>query len=98
MPTPFEIKVNKQIARLQNSSLPAIEAEVARKRAAWFLGRPELKKQAGLSPHSAQPYRVRQAYELLFFDYMGLSAADLPVIKETPDEIVWQSRNPCPTL
>ena len=35
---------------------------------------------------------------LLFFDYMGLSAGDLPIVSESADEIVWLSRNDCPTL
>jgi tRNA(adenine34) deaminase len=34
----------------------------------------------------------------LFFDYMGLSPTDLPIVSETETEIVWQSINPCPTL
>jgi guanine deaminase len=40
----------------------------------------------------------REAFDLLFFDYMGLSPDDLPIVSETETEIVWQSANPCPTL
>jgi tRNA(Arg) A34 adenosine deaminase TadA len=40
----------------------------------------------------------RQAYELLFFDYMGLNEKELPVVEENVDEIIWLSSNPCPTL
>jgi tRNA(adenine34) deaminase len=35
---------------------------------------------------------------MLFFDYMGLSSADLPVLSESDTEITWLSQNPCPTL
>jgi tRNA(Arg) A34 adenosine deaminase TadA len=40
----------------------------------------------------------RQAYELLFFDYMGLSPDQLPVVEESDSRITWLSANPCPTL
>ena len=40
----------------------------------------------------------RQAFELLFLDYMGLPVAELPIVSETAAEIVWRSLNRCPTL
>jgi tRNA(Arg) A34 adenosine deaminase TadA len=40
----------------------------------------------------------RRVYELLFFDYMSLSAEDLPVVSESQEEIEWLSLNACPTL
>ena len=40
----------------------------------------------------------RVAFETLFFEYMGLVPADLLIVRESEDEIVWESRNPCPTL
>jgi tRNA(Arg) A34 adenosine deaminase TadA len=38
------------------------------------------------------------AFEFLFFEYMGLAEADLPILTDTDTEIAWSSRNPCPTL
>jgi tRNA(adenine34) deaminase len=86
----FETKVQEQVERLQTHSLENIQAEVAEKRTAWVRDhRPDLIGQT-LTP--------RQAYELLFFEYMGLSAVDLPIDAETERKIVWRSQNPCPTL
>jgi tRNA(Arg) A34 adenosine deaminase TadA len=87
----FKLKVKAQSERLQNSSYREIEGEVAQKRIAWLTrNRPA----AGGSMHLLP----RQAFELLFFDYMGLSRDDLPVVSESANTIVWQSKNPCPTL
>jgi hypothetical protein len=86
----FAERVRQQMGRLQSRSLEAIEAEVAEKRAAWVRQRRPDLPGSGLSP--------RQAYELLFFAYMGLSPDDLPVESETEAKIVWRSQNPCPTL
>lgn len=85
----FESKVKQQGIRLQNSACRTIEREVAKKRIDWFKQN-RLKRQENPSP--------RTAFELLFFDYMGLSKNDLPVILETQDEITWLSKNNCPTL
>ncbi len=91
MPNQFDLKVQQQIARLQQSPCRVIEAEVAQKRVAWLREHhPTVDRRERLSPC--------RAYEMLFFEYMGLSAADLPVISETETEIVWRSENPCPTL
>jgi tRNA(Arg) A34 adenosine deaminase TadA len=43
-------------------------------------------------------FTPREAYELLFFENMGLERSKLPVISESPDEIVWLSRNRCSLL
>ena len=85
----FRSSVQRQIERLQHCSYQDIEAEVAQKRRAWF------RKIDRIIPDRPTP---RQAFNLLFFDYMGLSPADLPIVSETEMEIVWQSVNPCPTL
>jgi tRNA(adenine34) deaminase len=87
----FELKVKQQIDRLTNQSCRVIEAEVIQKRIAWL-------NQNYVRPGQDFCPTPRQAYELLFFDYMGLVAADVPVISETATEIVWRSLNPCPTL
>jgi hypothetical protein len=91
MSDPFELKVRQQIERLQSQDYRAIEAEVTQKRLAWLEQNYPL--QIGQTPLSPC-----QAYQLLFFDYMGLSAEDLPVVQETDREITWLSKNPCPTL
>ncbi|CAG0935360.1 Guanine deaminase [Thermoflexales bacterium] len=91
MPDDFASKVQRQIERLQHCSYQAIEAEVAQKRIAWFQ-RPD--QSAARYDHPTP----RQAFDLLFFDYMGLAPDELPIVTETDTEIVWQSANPCPTL
>ncbi len=91
MPEDFASKVQRQIGRLQHCSYRDIEAEVAQKRIAWF-GQSDR-----ILPRLDRP-TPRQAFELLFFDYMGLSPRDLPIVSESETEIVWQSANPCPTL
>ncbi len=85
----FKRKVEEQIERLRRQSYRSIEDDVTRKRLAWFEQRPA-ERQTPVSP--------RRAYEVLFGEYMGLALADLPVVRETEDEIVWRSQNPCPTL
>jgi tRNA(adenine34) deaminase len=87
----FELKVQQQVGRLQRISFREIEAQVTRKRLDWLaVNLPT----AGLPEHPSP----RQAFEYLFFDYMQLSPADLPVLSESGAEIVWRSLNPCPTL
>ena len=68
-----------------------LERDLAARRVAWFdtpAGR------AALTPRPTP----RQAFETLFFAYMGLAAAEVPVVDESADAIVWESKNPCPTL
>ena len=88
----YQLKVRQQIDRLSSCSLRQIEAEVAGKRVEWY----RRQAYAPLDPH--HPPAPRMAFERLFFDYMGLSSADLPVIHESQDRITWLSQNPCPTL
>jgi tRNA(adenine34) deaminase len=87
----FETRVRRQIDRLRTLPLREIEAESAAKRVAWFQQRPA-------RPPDAPPPTPREAYEMLFFDYMGLSGDDVPVLSDTDTEIVWSSLNPCDTL
>lgn len=91
MTNDFDIKVRQHVERLKTTPYPAIEREVAEKRIAWF------KQQFPNKDEDERP-TPRRAFELLFFDYMGLSPDDLPIVSETDDEIVWRSLNPCPTL
>lgn len=92
MDQPFEERVRQQIERLQKQNFQAIEAEVTRKRIAWI--RQNCPNEPGKDPLSP-----RQAFELLFLEYMGLSRENLPVILETDQQITWLSKkNECPTL
>lgn len=86
----FEMKTREQIDRLKHKALYHIEAEVAQKRIKWF-------QNVSLQANDL-PVSPRRAYELLFFDYMGLDEGELPVVTENEREIVWLSYNPCPTL
>ncbi len=87
----FASKVRRLIERLQHGSYRTIEAEITRKRIAWF-------RQHDQDPARHDRPTPRQAFDLLFFDNMGLSPDDLPVVSETETDIVWRSANPCPTL
>lgn len=89
MSEPIEAKVQQQIQRLTTHSLHQIEKEVAQKRLAWLNSK-------GMRPNPCMS--PRQAFELLFFEYMGLGTEDLPIHSECADEISWYSQNPCPTL
>ncbi len=91
--TAFEKQVLAQIDRLKNKELKIIEGEVIAKRTLWFDSRPAEERLAiGTRPSP------RLAFETLFFKYMGLRPDELPVLREDDEEIVWSSRNPCPTL
>jgi hypothetical protein len=87
----FEDKVKRTIQQLQRDSFRTIAASITEKRMAW-LDRtlPEKQARAGYTP--------RDAFELLFFEQMGLGRDELPVVSETETEIVWLSCNPCPLL
>jgi tRNA(adenine34) deaminase len=87
----FELKVEKQIERLKGCSTREIEREVAQKRLDWL---DQNRSRAGEEPHPSP----RQAFEFLFFDYMGVSSDELPVLSESDSQITWHSLNACPTL
>ena len=87
----FSFKVCEQVERLQSQDLYEIEAEVTRKRLDWL----ERKFPGNIDPGIHSP---RQAFELLFFSYMGLDEKELPVVEESAGAIIWNSGNPCPTL
>ena len=85
----FEAKVKEQVERLTSWSYRDIEAAVIEKRISWIT-------EHAIDPNGSNPLTPRQAFERLFFDYMGLSRADLIVIEESEDKITWLSKNPCP--
>lgn len=78
----FEAKVNQQVKRLRKDEYQTIESEVASKRIAWF-------KRNYQDRSNCNPPSPRTAYELLFFEYMGLSEEEVPVLSETETKIVW---------
>jgi len=65
--------------------------DITQKRMAWLdhtlPGKPEYGE-----------FTPRDVFELLFFENMGLERNELPVISESPNEIVWLSHNRCPLL
>jgi tRNA(Arg) A34 adenosine deaminase TadA len=89
MPESFEQKIEKQVVRFQTQKYEDIERSVATKRIDW------VKKNFGNVSNNVSP---RQAFEILFLDYMGLDKSSLPVLTETEDMIEWSSQNSCPTL
>lgn len=94
MPDALDAQVTAQVHRLSTTPLAEIEREVAAKRTAWFakhLSVSAFRRLGGL-------LAPRVAFEALFLDYMELREDDLPVLAESDTEIVWASRNPCPTL
>jgi tRNA(Arg) A34 adenosine deaminase TadA len=86
----FKDQVTAQVEKLRSRSLREIEKSVSEKRINWFSGQKRREPGQVISP--------RMAFERLFFDYMGLKASDLPILSESENEIVWESRNACPTL
>jgi len=87
----YSLQVDRQIRRLNTQSLSEIERETALKRRGWI----EDNRSLLPGPGRATP---RQAFELIFFTYMGLLPGGLEVLSEDEDHISWRSRNPCPTL
>jgi len=87
----FEERVRRTIEQLQRASFQAIATDITQKRMAW------LDRTLPEKPGYDQ-FTPREAYELLFFENMQLERSDLPVVSESPDEIVWLSRNRCSLL
>ncbi len=87
----FADKVARTVAQLRRGDYHAMGAEIARRRRQWL--EHVLPGKAG-----CEGYSPRQAYELLFFEQMGLEPSELPVVSESADEIVWLSYNRCPLL
>ena len=90
MKNAFEYKVHQQMAQFEQQAYSTLEVEVTKKRVAWFQEYVPEKNRTPLSP--------RKAYELFFFEYIGLSETEVPVIAETATQIVWDSFNRCSTL
>jgi tRNA(adenine34) deaminase len=89
--TAFEERVRRTIEQLQRESFHAIASDITQRRMTW------LDRTLPEKPGYDQ-FTPRQAYEMLFFEHMGLARDELPVVSESPDEIVWLSRNRCTLL
>jgi tRNA(adenine34) deaminase len=87
----FDERVRRTIEQLQHESFRAIASDITRNRMAWL-------DHALPEKPGYDQFTPRQAYELLFFENMGLTRDDLPVVSESPKEIVWLSRNRCTLL
>jgi tRNA(adenine34) deaminase len=90
--TPLE----RETAALRTGDHGALERQRSQRRLDWLTAK-------GYPPHPgaplpATPVSPREAYELLFFEYMGLARDTMPVAEESADRIVWLSHDPCPTL
>ena len=91
MKNDFKAKIERHVERLRKEKHYVLESEVAKKRLLWFKSHyNDLNR-----THLPSP---RQAYELVFFEYMGLAEAEVPILSESVTKIVWSSQNACPTL
>jgi tRNA(Arg) A34 adenosine deaminase TadA len=89
--TAFEDKVRRTTEQLRRETWRAMALDITQKRMAW-LDR-VLPEKPGYDR-----FTPREAYELLFSENMELDLSELPVVSESPDEIVWLSRNRCSLL
>jgi len=89
--TRFEDRITRTVEQLQREPYRAIALEITRKRMAWL-------DRALPAKTGYDKFTPRDVFELLFFENMGLDRNDLLVIAESPDEIVWLSRNRCTLL
>ncbi len=89
MPASFEQMIEEQIKRFRTQKYLDIEQSVAHKRIDW------VKKNYDCVNNDISP---RQAFEILFFEYMGLDKSSIPILTETENMIEWSSQNNCPTL
>jgi len=87
----FTAKIDQKIERFKQENHQMLEAEVANKRITWL-------RQNYQGQSDGQPPSPRTAYELFFFEYLGLSEREVAVLSETDTKIVWASTNSCPTL
>lgn len=87
----YKSEVGATVQKLSQKSFAILEAEVIKKRVAWF-------KKNFVGWVSGYLPTPREAFEMVFFQYMNLSEKDIPVVSEMTTEIVWWSTNPCPTL
>lgn len=65
--------------------------EITTRRLAWF----EQNKDCLVR---LQGTEVRKGFQLVLFEYMGLSPDEVPIVEETETKITWRSYNFCPYL
>jgi tRNA(Arg) A34 adenosine deaminase TadA len=92
----YESAVDREIAALHTGDYGALEQQRSRKRLDWLTAHGYGPRPG--TPFPAAPVSPREAYELLFYDYMGLTVEQMPVVEESADRIVWLSSDPCLTL
>lgn len=86
----IEEKKNQQKELLSQGAFTTIELQMIDNRTKWFRQK---------FPDGYVGERTpRAAFELLFFEKIGLPVNDLPILSESNEKIVWSSRNSCPTL
>jgi tRNA(Arg) A34 adenosine deaminase TadA/catechol 2,3-dioxygenase-like lactoylglutathione lyase family enzyme len=88
--------VGRETAFLQTGEYGDLERRRSEKRLAW-LGARGCPARVD-TPLPVTPVSPREAFELLFFEYMRLAPERMPVVEESPDHIVWLSEDDCPTL
>ncbi len=93
---PSETQVDREIEALQTGDYGILERRRSQKRLEWLTRRGYPPRSGG--PFLPEPVSPREAYELLFLDYLGLGAEQVPVVEESGDRIAWLSFNDCPTL
>jgi tRNA(Arg) A34 adenosine deaminase TadA len=94
--TDFATALEREIAGLQTGDYGAVERQRSAKRLGWLTARGYPPRHG--DPFPATPVSPREAFELLFFEYMGLPLADLEVVEDTSDRIIYRSHDRCPTL
>lgn len=87
----FEQLVEEKIKKLSNLSIRELELEVAQERISWV-------KQRNKQWQEKKKLNARMAFELFFFEFLGIKEDKIPVLKETGDEIIFASANQCDTL
>jgi tRNA(Arg) A34 adenosine deaminase TadA len=84
-------KVLKKIAELSEIDFKSLEKKAVEKRIEWIVN----KQKNVIRGNSVSP---REAFDLFFFDYLGLSRGDIKVVAEDETCIEWLSYNYCDTL
>jgi len=91
MTADFAEEVRRQSEKLLTTRYHLLERDVVQKRVDWVNKRYPPSARAGT-------FTPRRLYEIFLLEYLGLAKADVPILSETEDHIIWDSRNRCPTL
>jgi tRNA(Arg) A34 adenosine deaminase TadA len=85
----YQQAVRHKIALLLAEGLDEIERATALRRSRWY------REQGRVAVPGST---ARDAYELLFLDYIGVPLDQVALDVDTPERVAWSSRNPCDTL